>query len=135
MTPRAIVAAFVVLVLTWTGTFLHDIDELDLHFLEPVLAQADQHDHHHGHSHFHDSANCGAPVMGPPEMHEHEPSVLSSVRSDQSVHVDRTAAIPHGRTAADEFVSKSSKCLASLERPPPEATKVPTYLLYHAMLI
>lgn len=131
LSPRGILVGIVVLVLMWTGTFLHDIDEIAFH---PTAAQAEESDHHHHHGHFHGTSVDGTPVMAMPEMHGHDPSILSSVRNGQEI-ANLTPAMLCTVPCAPLNVTGTNSvlCNACRERPPPQ--KIPTYLLYRAMLI
>ena len=132
MKPRVIVAALVVLVLTWTGTFLHDIDDLAFD-LGPSSHDIHTTADHHA-RHFHGSSHDDAPVIGAPEMHGHDPSVLSSVRNGQEV-ANLIPATVCAVAWSPVYLAGKRGVLSNAcrERPPPR--KIPTYLLHRAMLI
>jgi hypothetical protein len=122
-----------VLVLMWTGTFLHDIDEFALQ-LGMIDVHVEDGDHHHHGGHSHGISLDDTPVMAMPEMHGHDPSVLSSVRNGQVVSnlvLATVCTLPWSPVYVSD--TKSVLCNACRERPPPQ--KIPTYLLYRAMLI
>jgi hypothetical protein len=130
---KALVAVVVLLVLTWTGTLLHDIDEIGLvsHFSE--VADAGHHHHALGHSHHNVSTD---PSVAAPEMHGHDPAVLNAHRSVQHSSGSQCAPAVLAYASTDWFQAiEPVVCHAANERPPPYAHKIPIYLIYHAMLI
>jgi hypothetical protein len=120
------------LVLTWTGTFLHDLDEL-CHF--PSLVAMDESAHHDAyagnfHHHHHDTDSS----IALPEGHGHDPSALGTHRNAQTITLEVSPALVSFLTMDWAPTSEAAICHACYERPPPYRC-TPSYLLYHAMLI
>lgn len=120
------------LALSWTGTFLHDIDELvfDHGLSHSHFGEA----HHHG-GHMHAAPVDGAAVVALPEMHGHDPSALSSIRNPQQSGQQSAGGGVVGYYSLHVLSTPLTWCYACQERPPPHRHKIPTYLLYRAMLI
>ncbi len=140
MNTRALIAAVLTLVVSWTGTFLHDFDELEFFgFLTEVIVQThnadddDDHEHaeiaHHHHHDFDDEAAFHAP-----EPHEHDPSALGSIINSENAPTLFLAEIPRLTWCSYSISKEQSESYGSQERPPP-FKRLPSYLLYHALLI
>jgi hypothetical protein len=129
--PSSLITMLVVLVLTWTGTFLHDIDELGFDF---GLSSHDVEEPAPHLGHFHGSTHDGEPIIAGAQMHGHDPSVLPNARNDQSNSSESTSGLI-GFESVDLPGMPAALCVACRERPPPRNRKIPSYLLYHAMLI
>jgi hypothetical protein len=130
---KSLIATVVLLVLTWTGTLLHDIDDIGLisHFSELEAESG----HHHGLGHSHHDVSSD-PSVAAPEMHGHDPAVMNASRNIQHASPSDCTPVVLAFASTDWFraiepvVSHARK-----ERPPPWAQKIPIYLAYHAMLI
>lgn len=130
MNTRKIIAAIIVLVFSWTGTFLHDVDELGLRIATFIQLQ-DDHDHDNG-CHVHGLAD-NKPSFAPSDIHEHDPCLLTGLHNKQTTHPDAlVAATAYISPALSESPTRG---FASNQRPPPEWAPLPSYLLYHALLI
>lgn len=131
MNTRKVIAAIIVLVFSWTGTFLHDVDELGLRIAAFIQLQDDHDQDHHG-CHIHGLAD-NKPSCAPSEMHKHDPCLLTGLHNKQPAHLDIVvAANTYVRPALCESPIRG---FASKQRPPPEWASLPSYLLYHALLI
>lgn len=129
MNAKALIAATLILIVSWTGTFLHDLDEIGvLTFLsracEQSLEPASYHDH--------DFCDLGINFKAP-DPHEHDPYVLS-YRNLQIASVDFVEAPTRIAWVFSHEIAGHALSYASQERPPP-FRPLPVYLLYHAMLI
>lgn len=133
----------------WTGTFLHDLDQLGLSFFagdskqtRVVHVHSHHHGHEHGHSHFYGSKRevSGGTVSSEIASadigsHGHDPSMLRTQREAAGDH-NPPAAISGPYYGRLEFILKTETLGdASNPRPPPKTSKVPIYLTNRAILI
>lgn len=140
LNARVLIAAVLTLVVSWTGTFLHDIDELELFsFLTEITVALHTHDDdvkEHVHANFaahHHHDDDGTTAFHAPEPHEHDPSALGRISQD-TLPILCLAGPPRLLWYSLTIGKEQSESYASQERPPP-FRKLPTYLLYHALLI
>jgi hypothetical protein len=133
----------------WTGTFLHDIDQLEFSFLGNGVKQNDEvhSGHHHGHSHIHSDGHSKQirhthgstkelPAVAGEEMHGHDPLLLGFGHRDGSSDELHLAAVVPMAFAGMGFASKSAAIIkACRPRSPPGFYKVPIYLLNRTILI
>lgn len=133
MKTSALIAALTALVLCWTGTFLHDhvIDQLGC----ALLDHAPDHEFQHA-AHVHDHSGDCLPSIAPAAMHEHEPFALSVgkwPRDPVATYTAPVSAVFLG--VADAGFGNAAASFSCRQRPPPRTANLPTYLLFHAMLI
>lgn len=151
MRQRIIIVSIMVTCFLWTGTFLHDVDQLELSFpWRPVqqTSLAYEH-HHHGHSHghahgavkkhiahSHGSASKELTAVSATEMHGHDPLGLGSGHRDASSEFQKVPVIAPRPAFGTDVVSHNELVAeASRPRAPPKPSKVPIYLYHRAILI
>lgn len=150
MLQRIAIVSFMLTCFLWTGTFLHDVDQLDLSFLlgadKPTHVALGH--HHHGHSHTHSHGAVSKQIIHSPgsaspevtavsamEMHGHDPSMLGNANRDASDLQNSPAVAPIPYYAMDVVSTVVLIGEATHPRPPPKSFKVPIYLINRAILI
>lgn len=148
MLQRNFIVSTIWVCFLWTGTFLHDVDQLEFSFFwNSVQQNAEVHNGHHRHSHSHSDGhskqighNHGStnevPAVAGEEMHGHDPLLLGFGHRDGSSDESHLPAVAPMAFAGMGFVSKGAAIIqACRPRPPPGFHKVPIYLLNRTILI
>ena len=141
MVHKILLSTIACMCLLWTGTFLHDIDQLQLDNLFGTVVSTNHHGHSHGHSHFghhhgHGSRPNGIAALSEIELHGHSPILVSNSFQNDSP-LEHLAPLPISHNPAYTICLKQQGILsqACAQRPPPDVGRLPIYIINRAFLI
>ncbi len=151
MLQRIFLVSIMLTCFLWTGTFLHDVDQLDVSL--PWFAEKTQvvqlvysHHHHghfqgHGHSHHTlkenglQASSTEVIAFSDLEIHGHDPLLQpNGLRNiSDSQHLPVALQVPY--YSIDAGSADNHEGYEWYPRPPPEPSKIPIYLFNRAILI
>jgi hypothetical protein len=146
MLHRNIITSIIWVCFLWTGTFLHDVDQLELAFIGTDVQESANfhsghyHDHHSGgHSkhigHSHGYASLELAAVSGLDIHGHDPLLLGSGHRHVSADDSNLSTIEPIAFDGIGFAFQSAAVAEAYRpRPPPSPHKVPIYLLNRAIL-
>ena len=127
-------ALFVWMCVLWTGTFMHDISDLQFETKDAVAIS--HHGHHHGHSHAVIKRDTDGKSFQNTQSDNHDHSMSWAGSSATDVHHTDPVAICEPPCIDRVLAFNDIKPLALWQRPPPDrAGNTPIYLINRNILI